>query len=131
VNYSHRSPKGNRHMRRLLSQTANVAVKVKGSIFEIIDRVASRASDIIQPSESLRIDKCRLMWLILHQGTRYEERGGPFFLSVSAYPSNGLPVSTRHQYCRQYHPDAALEVGHKILLLERPKNPTLPHSASS
>jgi len=31
-------PKGNRHMRRLLSQTANVAVKVKGSIFEIIYR---------------------------------------------------------------------------------------------
>jgi transposase len=36
VNYSHRSPKGNRHMRRLLNQTANAAVKAKGSIFEII-----------------------------------------------------------------------------------------------
>ena len=36
MNYSHRSPKGNRHMRRLLNQTANAAVKVKGSIFEII-----------------------------------------------------------------------------------------------
>jgi transposase len=38
VNYSHRSPKGNRHMRRLLNQAANAAVKVKGSIFEIIYR---------------------------------------------------------------------------------------------
>jgi hypothetical protein len=35
VNYSHRSPKGNRHMRRLLNQAAKAAVKVKGSIFEV------------------------------------------------------------------------------------------------
>src|SRR5580658_7208406 len=38
VSYSHRSPKGNRHMRRLLNQAANAAVKVKGSIFELIYR---------------------------------------------------------------------------------------------
>src|SRR3979490_2067881 len=31
---SHRSPKGNRHMRRILNQCANAAVKTKGSIFE-------------------------------------------------------------------------------------------------
>jgi len=35
---SHRSPKGNRHMRRILNQSANAAVKVKGSIFEIVYR---------------------------------------------------------------------------------------------
>jgi len=38
VNYSHRSPKGNRHMRRILNQAANAAVKTKGSIFEIVYR---------------------------------------------------------------------------------------------
>jgi hypothetical protein len=38
VNYSHRSPKGNRHMRRLLNQTANAAVKAKGTIFDIVYR---------------------------------------------------------------------------------------------
>jgi hypothetical protein len=38
VNYSHRSPKGNRHMRRLLNQAANAAVRTKGSIFEIVYR---------------------------------------------------------------------------------------------
>ena len=38
VNYSHRSPKGNRHMRRVLNQSANAAVKAKGSIFEIVYR---------------------------------------------------------------------------------------------
>ncbi len=35
VNYSHRSPKGNRHMRRLLNQAENAAARTKGSIFEI------------------------------------------------------------------------------------------------
>src|SRR5246127_2637024 len=38
VNYSPRSPKGNRHMRRLLNQAANAAAKHKGSIFEIVYR---------------------------------------------------------------------------------------------
>ena len=38
VNRSHRSPKGNRQMRRILNQAANAAVKHKGSIFEILYR---------------------------------------------------------------------------------------------
>ena len=75
VNYSRRSPKGNRHMRRLLNQAANAAVKVKGSIFEIIYRRCvprlghNRAIGVIAHRQ------CRLIWLILHKGTLYEERG--------------------------------------------------------
>jgi transposase len=38
VNYSHRCPKGNRQMRRILNQAANAAVKAKGSIFAIVYR---------------------------------------------------------------------------------------------
>src|ERR1700740_2588618 len=38
INYSHRSPKGNRNMRRILNQAANAAVKAKGTIFEVIYR---------------------------------------------------------------------------------------------
>jgi len=38
VNYSHRSPKGNRHMRHVLNQAANAAARTKGSIFEIVYR---------------------------------------------------------------------------------------------
>src|SRR6476661_5935700 len=34
VSKSHRSPKGNRHMRRILNQAANAAAKSKGTIFE-------------------------------------------------------------------------------------------------
>jgi transposase len=44
VNYSHRSPQGNRHMRRILNQAANATVKAKGSIFEIVYRRSGPAS---------------------------------------------------------------------------------------
>src|SRR6202043_2371145 len=36
VSHSHRSPKGNRQMRRLLNQAANAAVKSTGSIFKAL-----------------------------------------------------------------------------------------------
>jgi transposase len=75
VNYSHRSPKGNRHMRRLLNQTANAAVKAKGSIFEIIYRRCVPRLGHNQAIGVIAHRQCRLIWLILHQGTRYEERG--------------------------------------------------------
>jgi transposase len=38
VSHSHRSPNGNRQMRRILNRCANAAVKVKGSIFQILYR---------------------------------------------------------------------------------------------
>jgi hypothetical protein len=38
VNYSHRCPKGNRQMRRVLNQAANAAVKAKGTIFAVVYR---------------------------------------------------------------------------------------------
>jgi len=75
VNYSHRSPKGNRHMRRLLNQAANAAVKVKGSIFEIIYRRCVPRLGHNQAIGVIAHRQCRLIWLILHQGARYEERG--------------------------------------------------------
>jgi transposase len=75
VNYSHRSPKGNRHMRRLLNQAANAAVKVKGSIFEIIYRRCVPRLGHNQAIGVIAHRQCRLIWLILHQATLYEERG--------------------------------------------------------
>ena len=38
TNYSHRCPKGNRQMRRVLNQAANAAVKAKGTIVAIVYR---------------------------------------------------------------------------------------------
>ena len=75
VNYSHRSPKGNRHMRRLLNQAANAAARTKGSIFEIVYRRAVPRLGHNQAIGVIAHRQCRLIWLILHQGVRYEERG--------------------------------------------------------
>jgi transposase len=84
VNYSHRSPKGNRHMRRLLNQAANAAVKVKGSIFEIIYRRCVPRLGHNQAIGVIAHRQCRLIWLILHQATPYEERG-PAVTTLSKY----------------------------------------------
>jgi transposase len=75
VNYNRRSPQGNRHMRRILNQAANAAVKLKGSIFEIlyhryIPRLGHKHTIGI-----IAHKLCRLIWKILHLGIRYDERG--------------------------------------------------------
>ncbi len=75
VNYNHRSPKGNRHMRRVLNQTANAAVKTKGSIFEIVYRRSVLRLGHNQAIGAIAHRQCQLIWLILHQGVKYEERG--------------------------------------------------------
>ena len=75
VNYSHKSPKGNRHMRRLLNQAANAAVMAKGSLFEIVYRRSVPRLGHNQAIGAIAHRQCRLIWLILHEGVRYEERG--------------------------------------------------------
>ena len=75
VNYSHRSPKGNRQMRRLLNQAANAAVKTTGRIFQIVYRRRVPRLGHAQAIGAIAHRLCRLIWKILHQGIRYEERG--------------------------------------------------------
>lgn len=75
VSQSHRSPKGNRHMRRILNQCANAAVKAKGTIFEIVYRRLVSRLGHNQTIGAIVHRLCRLIWIILHQGDRYEERG--------------------------------------------------------
>jgi transposase len=75
VNHSHRSPKGNRHMRRLLNQAANAAARTKGSLFEIVYRRSVPRLGHNQAIGVVAHRQCRLIWLILHKGVRYEERG--------------------------------------------------------
>ena len=75
VNYSHRSPKGNRPMRRILNQAANAAVKTKGSIFEMVYRRLVSRLGHNQTIGAIAHRLCRLIWKILHQEVRYEERG--------------------------------------------------------
>jgi transposase len=75
VSKNHRSPKGNRHMRRILNQCANAAVKHKGSVFEIAYRRLVPRLGHKQAIGAIAHRLCRLIWLILHNGVRYEERG--------------------------------------------------------
>jgi transposase len=75
VNYSHRSPKGNRPMRRILNQAANAAVKTKGSIFEMVYRRLVPRLGHNQTIGAIAHRLCRLIWKILHQEVCYEERG--------------------------------------------------------
>ena len=62
-------------MRRILNQAANAAVKHKGSIFEIAYR---RLKPRLGHGPAIGAIAHRLgrpIWIILHQGIRYEERG--------------------------------------------------------
>ena len=72
---SHRSPKGNRHMRRILNQAANAAAKSKGTIFEIVYRRLVSRLGHNQTIGAIAHRLCRLIWIILHRAVRYEERG--------------------------------------------------------
>ena len=75
VNYSRRSPNGNRQMRRLLNQAANAAVKTKGSIFELVYRRLVVRLGHAQTIGAIAHRLCRLVWKILHESVVYEERG--------------------------------------------------------
>jgi transposase len=75
VNRSRPSPKGNRQMRRILNQAANAAIKRKGSIFELLYR---RLVPRLGHNKTIAVIAhrlCHLIWIILHNGVHYEERG--------------------------------------------------------
>jgi Transposase IS116/IS110/IS902 family len=75
VNRSKRSPKGNRQLRRILNQAANAAVKRKESTFEIVYRRLVLRLGHNKTIEAIAHRLCQLIWIILHNGVRYEERG--------------------------------------------------------
>jgi transposase len=75
INRSHRSPNGNRQMRRLLNQAAHAAVKTKGSLFEVLYRRFVVRLGHAQAIGAIAHRLCRLVWKILHDGVTYEERG--------------------------------------------------------
>jgi transposase len=68
MNKSTRSPKGNRHMRRILNQAANAAVKQKGSVFEVVYRRLVPRLGHGQTIGAITNRLCRLIWIILHRG---------------------------------------------------------------
>jgi hypothetical protein len=77
VNHSHRSPKGNRPMRRLLNQAANAAVKTKGSLFELVYRRLVPRLGHPQAIGAIAHRLCRLIWKILHQTSSTKNAARP------------------------------------------------------
>jgi transposase len=75
VSTSDRSPKGNKPMRRLLSQAANAAVKAKGSVLELLYRRLVARVGHHKAIWAVAHRLCRVIWKILHDGVSYEERG--------------------------------------------------------
>jgi transposase len=75
VNYSRRSPKGNRFLRRLLCQIAWAAIHTRDTFFA---RLFSRLKPAIEAKGAAwavanRI--ARVIWLLLHDGVEYQEKG--------------------------------------------------------
>ena len=75
INYSHRSPKGNRYLRRLLCQIAWAAIHTKDTFFaglfaRLKPRIEGKGAAW---AVAHRIAK--IIWLVLHQQVEYQEKG--------------------------------------------------------
>src|SRR5215469_567003 len=62
-------------MRCILNQAANDAVKHKGSLFEIVYRRFVPRLGHNKTTGAIAHRLCHLIWIILHNGVRYEECG--------------------------------------------------------
>lgn len=74
-NRSSRSAKGNKYVRRVLTEAAQAAVKTKGSHFQEVFRRLLPRLGYKQALWAIVHRLCRLVWKILHEGVRYIEHG--------------------------------------------------------
>lgn len=72
---SNRSPKGNRALRRVLTQVAWAAARTKGSFFQgLFSRLVPRLG-AQKAIWAVAHRLSRVIWLVLHEGRRYLEKG--------------------------------------------------------
>lgn len=74
-NHSSRSPKGNRFVRRILTQAAQAAVKKQGSQFQSVFRRLMPKLGYKGAIWAIAHRLGRLVWKILHDGVSYVEQG--------------------------------------------------------
>ena len=74
-NHSSRSAKGNKFVRRILTEAAQAAVKTKGSHFQVVFRRLLPRLGYQQALWAIAHRLCRLVWKILHEGVHYIEQG--------------------------------------------------------
>ena len=75
VSHGENSPKGNRHLRSLLVQAAQAAVKTKGSHLQLQFRRWVPRLGFLKAIWAIAHRLCRLAWKILHDRVRYVEHG--------------------------------------------------------
>jgi len=73
-NHSTRSAKGNKYLRRVLTEVAQAAVKTKGSHYQIVFRRLLPRLGYKQALWAVVHRLCRMVWKILHDGVRFVER---------------------------------------------------------
>ena len=74
-NRSSRSPKGNKYLRRVLTEVAQAAVKTKGSHFQAEFRRLLPRLGYKQALWAIVHRICRLVWKVLHEEVCYIEKG--------------------------------------------------------
>lgn len=74
-NQSSRSAKGNKYVRRILTEAAQAAVKTKGSHFQVVFHRLLPRLGYQQALWAIAHRLCRLVWKILHEKVRYIEQG--------------------------------------------------------
>jgi transposase len=74
-NQSSRSAKGNKYVRRILTEAAQAAVKTKGSHFQVVFRRLLPRLGYQQALWAIAHRLCRLVWKILHEKVHYIEQG--------------------------------------------------------
>jgi transposase len=74
-NHSSRSPKGNRFLRRILTQAAQAAAKKKGCHFQSVFWRLMPKLGYNGAIWAIAHRLCRLVWKILHEGVAYIEQG--------------------------------------------------------
>ena len=75
VSHGENSPKGNRHLRSLLVQAAQAAVKTKGSYLQLQFRRWVPRLGFQKAIWAIAHRLCRILWKLLHHGVRYIEYG--------------------------------------------------------
>ena len=72
---SNRSAKGNRTLRRLLTQLARAAVRKEGTHLQLVFRRLVARMHYNRAIWAIAHRLCRLIWKVLHDGVRYVEHG--------------------------------------------------------
>ncbi len=75
VGHDHSSAKGNKHLRRVLVQAAQAAVKTRGSYLQAVFRRLLPRLGYNKAIWAIAHRLCRLVWKILHDGVHYIEHG--------------------------------------------------------